>query len=286
MRVHCCAAVLLLPTTALASEAHGKVDNGARSGVPWSGYYAGVEPLAKKDWKNIISPRINQSNLHSVLEISPGGGRFSEIFRHKVRSYIGIDINAPAIEILRTQRFVNASHMQFYTNDGHSMPMVQNNSITFVFSFDSMVHFPPKAVVSYIAEIARVLRPGGTAWLHHGNLRLCTNEDKCVPLSICHFKWDSKLGYYLTLWHNRGLYAGNNSCGIPGQATKNPQARNAGTTCASVAAAAETHALEVIQQEQPLWGMPPKHVYDCYTYLRKPSAGHDHGFKRHSLWSQ
>ena len=111
-------AVSCLVRLSSSSEAHGG-DDGTKAGrkemqrrkdalpsmdptAPWAGYYAGVEGQAHREWTHILWPRIQNATMRSVLEISPGGGRWAELFRHKAKSYIGVDINAPAIESLRT----------------------------------------------------------------------------------------------------------------------------------------------------------------------------------------
>ena len=48
--------------------------------------------------------------------------------------------------------------------------MIENGSIDFAFSFDSLVHAESDVMSSYTNELARVLKPGGVAFLHHSNL--------------------------------------------------------------------------------------------------------------------
>jgi SAM-dependent methyltransferase len=61
--------------------------------------------------------------------------------------------------------------------------MVDDASIDFAFSFDSLVHAESDAVSSYVSELARVLKPGGVAFIHHSNLgairRLLWTKVKC-----------------------------------------------------------------------------------------------------------
>jgi hypothetical protein len=46
---------------------------------------------------------------------------------------------------------------------------IPSKKFTHVYSFDAMVHFDLEIVLSYIAEFARVLKPTGTAFIHHSN---------------------------------------------------------------------------------------------------------------------
>jgi SAM-dependent methyltransferase len=58
----------------------------------------------------------------------------------------------------------------FYQTDGLSLRQERNNSVDFVFSFDSLVHAESNVLTAYMQECARILRPGGLAFLHHSNL--------------------------------------------------------------------------------------------------------------------
>ena len=128
----------------------------------------------------------------------------------------------------------------------------------------ALLHFPPSAVANYVRELARVLRPGGAASLHHGNMPLCTESDPCRPKLICRRHANG------TIVHIRGYYGGVRSCGITVQARKNPQARNAGTTCASVAALAAAHGLRVAKQEYVPWGGTRSLRHDAWDPATPP----------------
>ena len=45
--------------------------------------------------------------------------------------------------------------------------MAANNSVQFIWSFDSFVHIEPDITAAYMAEFARVLSPGGRCVIHH-----------------------------------------------------------------------------------------------------------------------
>jgi hypothetical protein len=47
--------------------------------------------------------------------------------------------------------------------------MIASDSITLVYTWDSMVHFDKLIVQDYLAEIKRVLKAGSSAFLHHSN---------------------------------------------------------------------------------------------------------------------
>jgi len=83
-------------------------------------------------------------------------------------SLIGVDLS-PGCTAACAEKFVDNPGASFFTNDGSSLPMVKNGSADFVFSFDSLVHIETEALAGYLKELARVLSPGGVAFLHHSN---------------------------------------------------------------------------------------------------------------------
>jgi SAM-dependent methyltransferase len=44
-----------------------------------------------------------------------------------------------------------------------------DDSVDFVFSFDSFVHIDREIVDAYLGEIGRILKPGGKGFIHHSN---------------------------------------------------------------------------------------------------------------------
>jgi cyclopropane fatty-acyl-phospholipid synthase-like methyltransferase len=55
------------------------------------------------------------------------------------------------------------------SGDG-TLPEIRSNSVTAVFSYDSMVHFEMQTVAAYLMEVSRILRKGGKVLFHHSNL--------------------------------------------------------------------------------------------------------------------
>merc|ERR1712113_813969 len=47
---------------------------------------------------------------------------------------------------------------------------IPDESVTFVYQFDSGVHFHRRVIKSYLHEFERVLKPGGTGFFHYSNL--------------------------------------------------------------------------------------------------------------------
>lgn len=102
-----------------------------------------------------------------VLEIGPGGGRFTQ-FLVGARRLIVVDLNPAACEYVR-QRFPGAP-IEGRTTRGYDLPDVDDASLDLVFTFDCFVHVEPEGILAYLHEIERVLRPGGRAVVHYGDI--------------------------------------------------------------------------------------------------------------------
>jgi SAM-dependent methyltransferase len=122
-------------------------------------------------WHGTLMPRLADllESADCILEIAPGFGRFTRFLKDHCRRLVIVDLTEQCIQACR-ERFRDATHIEFHTNDGRTLPMVADRSVDFVFSFDSLVHVERDAVTSYLFEIARVLTADGIAFIHHSNM--------------------------------------------------------------------------------------------------------------------
>ncbi len=134
-------------------------------GEPWSKPWGD----ATAQWFGCLYPRVRRFlPAPTVLEIAPGFGRWTEFLLGNCDSLIGVDVTPKCVEACR-KRFADMPQARFETNDGCSLPMVEDSSVDFAFSFDSLVHVEAEVLAGYLGELARVLRPEGVAFLHHSN---------------------------------------------------------------------------------------------------------------------
>jgi len=121
-------------------------------------------------WLTTIYPRIGCFfPAESVLEIAPGFGRWSRFLIQGSSVFRGVDISEKCIEACKT-RFADATHANFFVNNGKSLSVVSDRQYNFIFSFDSLVHVEMDVLQEYIGQIIGLLAPGGVAFLHHSNL--------------------------------------------------------------------------------------------------------------------
>jgi hypothetical protein len=140
--------------------------------VGTGGYYDEAERYMAWQWENLIYSVIKDKDFSRVLELAPGHGRNTELLRHLSREIHLVDVNQTCIDACK-ERFGNEKdgcRFFYYVNDGNFLPQMRDESISFVYSFDSMVHFDKLVVRDYITEFARVMKQGATGFIHHSNL--------------------------------------------------------------------------------------------------------------------
>jgi SAM-dependent methyltransferase len=137
-----------------------------QAGEEWSTDWGGAEI----QWYGSILPRISAFvPADTILEIAPGYGRWTAFLAKLCNRLIIVDLSESCIDRCR-ERFANHSNIYYFVNDGRSLEMVEDRSIDFIFSFDSLVHAEDTEVKSYTAEFSKKLRPNGVCFIHHSNL--------------------------------------------------------------------------------------------------------------------
>ncbi len=104
----------------------------------------------------------------TVLEIGPGGGKWTARYAPLARRVIVLDVSEHMLD--RTRRRCEEAglgNVEYLLGNGRDLGLVGDASIDFVFSFDVLVHVALEDTWPYAREIARVMRTGATAVLHH-----------------------------------------------------------------------------------------------------------------------
>ncbi|MFO1429308.1 MAG: class I SAM-dependent methyltransferase [Candidatus Competibacteraceae bacterium] len=137
-----------------------------QQGDEWSLTWGRVEA----QWFGTIFPRIHAFiPTGTILEIAPGFGRWTQYLKDYCKHLVVIDLAEKCIEACR-QRFASDSHINYYVNDGKSLAMVEDKSIDFVFSFDSLVHTEADIIEAYLNQLAVKLKDNGIGFIHHSNI--------------------------------------------------------------------------------------------------------------------
>lgn len=137
----------------------------SQGGDDWSWEWGGTHFL----WWGTIFSRIHPFfPVDTVLELAPGHGRCTQYLKDMCHHLIAVDLVPGCIEACQ-RRFAGIDTLEFHVNDGRSLPMVADQSIDFLFSWDSMVHVEADEMQAYTKEFSRVLKPGAFGFVHHSN---------------------------------------------------------------------------------------------------------------------
>jgi ubiquinone/menaquinone biosynthesis C-methylase UbiE len=134
-------------------------------------YYDVVEGRARKQWDSLIAPFLGAApvDYDCTLELAVGHGRMTDILLGKSGKTYGVDVLQENIDFCQ-ERFGDRPDLVLLKNNGVRLEGIENDSVTFVFCFDSMVHFDSDVIRNYLGEFCRVMKSGGFAFLHHSNL--------------------------------------------------------------------------------------------------------------------
>lgn len=138
-----------------------KEDIWIMDGHEWSESFGTTENL----WNKHIFDKIKDFRGKKILEIAPGYGRITQFLSILAQELIVVDLNPLCIQ--KTKEKLGHHVLAYFVNDGKSIPKVRDNSQDLVFSFDSFVHFHKNVTNEYLKEIKRILKPGGTSFIHH-----------------------------------------------------------------------------------------------------------------------
>jgi hypothetical protein len=135
-------------------------------GEQWSRAWGGTEA----QWFFTIYSRIHAFlPAGTILEIAPGFGRWSQFLKDCAQRLILVDLVSDCIEACK-RRFEGESHIAYHVNDGRSLDMIPDESIDFVFSFDSLVHAEADVIQAYLHQLGRKLKQDGAGFIHHSNI--------------------------------------------------------------------------------------------------------------------
>jgi len=156
----------------------------SQNGDEWSSFWGGTEYV----WWGTIFPRIQAFvPVESILEIGPGFGRCTQYLQNFCHKLVVVDLAERCITGCR-ERLTASSHISYFVNDGKSLAMIAENSIDFVFSWDSLVHAESDVLWAYLVQLAAKLKPEGVGFIHHSNLG-SYRDGRTGKLSVENHHW-------------------------------------------------------------------------------------------------
>lgn len=122
----------------------------------------------RADYAAFVTPFLQKMNFDPrgkrMLEIGCGIGRLAHCFVRDFAHYTGVDVSP---EMIAQARAAQIPRAEFHSVSGGGLEQIPGASMDFVFSFAVFQHVPDRAaILNYVRETARVLRPGGLFRLH------------------------------------------------------------------------------------------------------------------------
>lgn len=138
----------------------------------WDWSAGGEEWSPSAEWKAAVIKCVLEKEVPTgtaVLEIGPGGGRWTGPLIARAGKYIGIDISASCVDVCRA-KFAAESKASFAVGSGVDLQGVADRSIDVLWSFDVFVHINQREVEKYADEFKRVFKLGAVGIIHHGSV--------------------------------------------------------------------------------------------------------------------
>lgn len=138
----------------------------------WDWNAQGEEWTPSPEWKQSVLEKILYEHMPKdgiLVEIGPGGGRWTEALIEVGSQITAIDISEECLQVC-SERFSNCDNIEFVLTPGNELPGVTDGTVDALWSFDVFVHINHAEVEDYAKEFLRVLRPGGVGVIHHGTV--------------------------------------------------------------------------------------------------------------------
>ncbi|CAH2031072.1 class I SAM-dependent methyltransferase [Trichlorobacter ammonificans] len=137
----------------------------------WDWSRHGEEWSNDAEWKQSLVDHVLRHYLtgrETLLEIGPGGGRWTEYLAPLARKLVVVDVTPVCIELCK-ERFSNYSHISYVVNDGSDLSALGDIRFDGIWSWDVFVHIAAADIRTYVNQFARLLNPGGVVVIHHSS---------------------------------------------------------------------------------------------------------------------
>ena len=145
------------------------VNNNVSVWSRWDWSQRGEEWSNNPEWKKSLVDHVllhYMNGRETILEIGPGGGRWTEYLAGVANRLTIVDITTVCIDICK-ERFKEFSHITYHVNNGNDLNLLGDARYDGIWSWDVFVHIAAADIRSYVHQIALLLNPGGVAVIHH-----------------------------------------------------------------------------------------------------------------------
>lgn len=138
----------------------------AHLGDEWCDDGSATRERERRLFAQIAEPWMHERSR--VLEIGPGGGKWTVRIAPKVAHLTVFDVAQAMIDRTRTRcESAGLANVSYVLGDGRGLAPVADASQELVWSYDVFVHIALEDTAAYLLEISRVLVDGGLVVIHH-----------------------------------------------------------------------------------------------------------------------
>ena len=125
---------------------------------------AWLESGRKRVAEFLAGSRYVPTGKDTLVDIGCGVGRHSFPFAEHFGAVLGVDVSEVMIEKANALKArLGVDNVRFEHGNGVDLSFLGDASVDFAFSYLTLIHVPSPAVIkSYIREMIRAMRPGGT----------------------------------------------------------------------------------------------------------------------------
>lgn len=153
-------------------DQHGRADalwavvsDPSRTGRAWdrAAFFESGRRHADETMRRLERHGLAPASRARCLDFGCGVGRVTQGFAAHFDTVVGVDIAPSMIELAR--RFSSDGRLEFVVNDRDDLAVLGDGRFDLVHSTIVLQHIPGEAARRYVAELVRVLAPGGVAVL-------------------------------------------------------------------------------------------------------------------------
>lgn len=163
----------------------------------WIQYYKNAEQDIDEQWNNLILPKLKEEhiNFEITMDLACGAGRNSMKLVPFCKKIYCVDLNKYALDLckekLKNNNQDNYNKITFIQNNGIDISSIPDDSLTFIYQFDSGVHMSKEVIRMYIKEFSRILSKNGKGFFHHSNYgNIDDGRDKSNFKTNTHWRTD------------------------------------------------------------------------------------------------
>lgn len=145
------------------------VHDWSRLGEEWTDGARLRKGLDPRAWKSSLVDGMLRKHVPAggtVLEIGPGGGRWTEFLQPLAERLVLADISEKCLSLCQ-ERFRDCGNVEYRFIADEGLVFLDDASIDRIWSYDVFVHINPTDIDAYLHEFRRILKPGGLAVIHH-----------------------------------------------------------------------------------------------------------------------